>query len=253
MPINTANANSDWLLLDRLAQGEYDQTLAETLAEPDQEFAFRRVGRLFGVYLKEPFALNFEYDPNVPTNWAKSRRYWEIHELPDEGIIAANEAQFALLEKIAREWNRPIEYVAEFNVFLSLCRRFRPIACGEAKALEDVEKIAKDLEKQGTPTAMLSLNQGLGIAAAAMAAYLVQQLPDLSDYSPIVTGASLLFLCFGQRKLCQFMTSFEATYDEKKDSFATRQFYVCGSTSTRNGTPCGALVHSPGQRCARHA
>ncbi len=243
----------DFHLLNHLAQGEYGQTLGSILSDKAQELAFKRVGRLLGVYLKEPFAISFSFDPDSPSNWARSQRFWEIRNIPDPNVIASHEARFSLLAQIAGDWHRPIEYVAEYNVFLWLCRKFRPIVCGEAKTLENSEKIAKDLEKQGIDVATLSMNQGFGIAAVTVASYLSQQLPDLANHSPIVTGATLLVLCFGQRKLCKFMTEFDASYDKSKDRFATRSFPVCGSTDTRTSQPCGALVRAPGLRCARHA
>lgn len=244
---------SDWDNLDRLAQGEYGISLSQTLADANRELAFNRIGRLFGVYLKEPFALSFPYDPDLPINWAKAHRCWEIHEAPPGDVLIVHQTKLELLEQLAQEWNRPLELLAEFNVFLSLCRRFKPLVCGEAKALENSEKIAKDLEKQGISVSSLSLNQGLGIAATTIATYLAQGVPNLSAHSPIVTGLTLLLLCYGQRRVCALMTTFEAKYDEKKDRFATREFYVCGATSTRDGTPCERLVRAPGLRCARHA
>lgn len=241
-----------WETLERLAQGEYGQSLSETLLSEDQALAFRRIVRLFGVYAKEPFARSFAYDPEIPTNWAKSSRYWEIRETPGKATLEEHHAQYSLLEDVALEWRRPVETIAEYNIALSLCRRVRPIVCGEAKALETQEKIAKELEKSGTSVSPFSLNQALGIAAVTMASYLVQEMPILTGHAPIVSGTTLLLMCVGQRRLCKLMKDFEDSDDKKKDRFASRQFYVCGSTSTATGNPCGMLVREPGLRCARH-
>jgi hypothetical protein len=185
-----------WKTLDRIAQGEYGQPLPETLLLKDQWLAFRRIARLFGVYAKEPFARAFPYDPNIPTNWAKSSRFWEIQDTPSASALRKHNAQYSLLEDVALDWHRPIEYIAEYNVALSLCRRIRPVVCGEAKALENQEKIAKELQKSGFSVSPFSLNQGLGIAAVTVASYLVQHVPALSQHSPIVAGTTLLLLCW---------------------------------------------------------
>jgi hypothetical protein len=251
--VSVADLSGGWATLDRLAVGEYGHPLDHVLNDSDEDLALRRVGRLFGVYLKEPFARSFDYDRNSPSNWAKSKRFWEIHEDPSAKLVAEHGPQYDVLEQVAWDWQRPIEYVAEFNVFVWLCKRFSPIVCGEAKALENAEKIAKDLEKKGFDASALSLNQGIGIAAVTLASHLGQAVPELADHSPIVTGATLLLLCFGQRKVCHFMTTFQSSYDKEKDRFAIREFFVCGSESTRDGRPCRALVRSAGRRCARHA
>jgi hypothetical protein len=251
--MSQAFLEADWATLDRLSLSDYGIPLSELLAGSDRALVFRRVGRLFGAYLKEPFAQNLPYDLELPSNWARASRCREIHTPPSAQIIDTYESQFALLETIAIEWNRPVQFIAEYNVFLWLCRRFRPIICGEDKAFESSEKIAKDLEKKGIDASIISVNQGLGIAAATIASHLTNHVPVLANHSPIVTGAMLLILCLGQRKACKLMTDFEATYDKSKDRFATHEFYVCGSTNTRDAKPCLALVRTPGKRCMRHA
>jgi len=251
--MNVQAIDKAWETLERLAQGEYGRSLSDTLLVDDQSLAFRRTARLFGVYAKEPFAHSFPYDPDIPTNWAKSSRFWEIHKTPGKLTLRKHHAQYSLLEDVALEWGRPVEFIAEYNIALSLCRRVRPIVCGEAKALETQEKIAKELERSGIGVSPFSLNQGLGLAAVMVASYLVQQMPSLAEHPPIVAGTTLLLMCVGQRRLCKLMKDFEDSYDKKKDRFASREFYVCGSTSTATRKPCGALVREPGLRCARHA
>ena len=239
--------------LDHFALGEYGKSISETLLVDDHSLAFRRMFRLFGVYAKSPFALRFPNDPDIPTNWARSSQCWEIHMAPSKQLLETYGAQYSFLEDVSQEWNRPVELLAEYNIAMTLCRRFRPLVCGEAKAIEAQEKIAKELEKSGIGAYPFSLNQGLGAVAATIASYITQQLPELAEHSPIVVGTTILLMCFGQRKLCGIMKEFEATYDSRKDKSLSKEFFVCGSTTTATGRPCGTLVRIPGCRCARHS
>ena len=251
--VDRETLNAACRTLDRLARGEYALSLEETLLLKDQKLAFRRIARLFGVFAKEPFARSFSYDLDNPGNWAKSSRFWEIRETPPVRLIRKHELQYCLLEDVAHEWHRPIDRVAEFNIAISLCRWFQPVVCGEAKALEDQEGIAKEFQKSGFGITPFSLGQGLGAAAISIASCLVQGVPSLLAHEPIIAGTTLLLMCMGQRKLCHLMGQFEKSYDRKKDRFATHVFYVCGSTSTKAGRPCEALVKRAGSRCPRHS
>jgi hypothetical protein len=167
--------------------------------------------------------------------------------------IEKHQAQFELLMVVANEWDRPAEFIAEFNIFHSLCRRLRPVICGEATELENAEKIAKDLRKEGTEIALLTPDQLLGALAVAVATYVVECLPFLSAHAPIVTGASLLAICLGHRKLCVQFAEFEKSYKQEMDVFAGRTFTISGSLATNDGRPCGNRVRISGTRCWIHS
>ena len=241
-----------WSALDGICRGEFGLPLQGVLAQQDDALNFKRVGRLMAVWVKHPFAQPFPYDPDLQSNWAKSQRAWEIHGPVDPTVINAHRLQFELLAAFAHEWERPTEFLAEFNIFHSLCRRLRPAICGEAKALENAEKIAKDLQKAGTNIALLTPNQLLGATAVTVASYLVQALPFLSPHAPIVTGASLLAVCLGHRIFCARLAEFEKSYKLDMDAFARRTFAVCGSLATSDGLPCGNRVRTNGTRCWIH-
>jgi hypothetical protein len=242
-----------WRLLQELSRGEYGVPLEQILVAEDKSLLFRRVGRLTAVWPKHPFAESFAYDPDLPSNWAKAERCWEIHEQPRLETIEAHRAQFNLLILFAAEWARPAEFVAEFNVFHSICKRLKPVVCGESKALENTEKIAKDLQKAGSDVMVFSPNQLLGAVSVTVAGYLVQALPWLSPHAPIVTGATLLALCLGQRHLCSLLKDFVDSYQPTKDAFANHLFPLCGSVQTGDRKPCGNRVRTEGLRCWIHA
>lgn len=239
--------------MDDLSRGEYGLPFPNVLHDSDELLSFRRVGRLLAVSIKHPFAQSFPYDPELPSNWARSKRCWEIRGSVAPQTICDHQTQFDVLVQVAADWKRPIEFVAEFNIFHFLCKRLRPVVCGEAKSLENAEKIAKDLQKAGTDVALFSPNQLLGATSVTVATYLVQSVQILSGNAPLVTGATLLAVCFGQRKLCKLLTNFQKSYDQQKDRFANRDFPLCGSLATNDKQPCGNRVRNAGEKCWVHA
>ena len=146
----------------------------------------------------------------------------------------------------------PDRIYGRVQYFHSLCGRLRPAVCGEAKSLENAEKIAKDLKKDGVDITLLTPNQLLGAAAVTVATYLTTQVPSLSAYAPIVTGATLLAICMGHRKLCTQLAAFEKSYNPELDAFAKRKFGLCGSLATNDGNPCRNRVRLGGTRCWIH-
>lgn len=242
-----------WGLLQELCQDEYGVSLEQLLMAEDKSLVFRRLGRLAAVWPKYPFAQSFEYDTDLPSNWAKAKRCWEIRKQPRIETIDAHRTQADLLILFAAEWARPPEFVAEFNIFHSICKRLSPVVCGESKALENTEKIAKDLQKAGRDVTVFSPNQWLGALAVMVAGYLVRTQPWLSPHTPILTGATLMVICLGQRRLCSLLKHFVESYQPRKDAFAGRVFPVCGSIQTGDRRPCGNRVHRKGLRCWIHA
>lgn len=245
--------NDGWEVLDRLSRQEYDASLGAVLGQFDDTLMFKQLGRLLAVSIKVPFAQPFPYEPELASNWAKSRQCWEIHRPPSKEQIRDHQYQYDLLESVALEWNRPVECVAEYNIFMSLCKKLRPVICGQQKALAVADKIAKELQRQGEPVAMVTPNQLIGAAAVAIATYLGESVSVLADSGALTTGVTLFVLCLGQQRLCRFLADFERSYDDSKDCFATHSFPICGSLETRDGTPCRALVRVEGTRCYRHA
>src|ERR1035437_8067914 len=184
--------------LSTLSEGEFRATLTNVLVDGDPALAFGRVGRLMAVWLKHPFAESFPYDPNAPGNWAKSQRAWEIHRPIANVAHKDTAARRDLLLNFAAEWGRGIDQLAEYNIFLSMCKRLRPVVCGESKVVEQADKIAADLRKKGVTVSGFSLNDMLGAASLTIATYLVQHVSFLSaGVLPLVSGATLLVCCFG--------------------------------------------------------
>jgi hypothetical protein len=238
-------------VLSQLSLGEYHKHIDDILANSNEELAFKQTGRLMCVWIKQPFAIPFEYDPTLPWNWAKSYRAWEIHDPVSQELMRHNLSRYELLMKFAEEWDRPVQYLAEYNLFLSICKRIRPIICSESKMLEQVEKVGKDLQKTGQGVSFFSINNLLGVTSVSVATQLVQNVEFLSaSYLPIVTGITLLLSCYGQNKLCNFLKGFEESYDPKKDRFAGSN--RCNSTATNNGAPCMNPVKESGKPCWIH-
>ncbi len=223
------------------------------IGDSDQGLTFKRIGRLMGVWPKQPFALSSEYSPKRQNNWAKSRRTWKIHDRVTNNIIEENKTQSDLLVYIASEWARPVEYLHEYNIFLSLCKKLIPVVCESSKALDQLDRVASELRKQGHDTLPWTPRTVLTAASIGAATYLVEVIPLLHiEQRPIVVSCTILLLLFGQKKLCELMRAFESSDDKTKDKFAGRDFPRCGSTETRDGTPCQNTVCDDEFRCWIH-
>jgi hypothetical protein len=107
-----------WSELNDICLGEFGEPLQRILAHEHDALNFKRVGRLMAVWVKYPFAQSFAYNPDIPANWAKSLRAWEIRGPADPDLIEKHHAQYELLALLSSEWERPIEYMAEFNIFI---------------------------------------------------------------------------------------------------------------------------------------
>ena len=239
--------------LDELAVGEYGETLDSIMSSPDQALVLRRIGRLMSVWYKQPFAESFPYNPDIPTNWARAQRCWEIHNQPSSALIDNNKDCVEFLVLVSKELDRPVEVLFEFNIFMSLCKKLKSIVCDEVEVLKRAEKIAKELNKQGNNVSLITTNQVLGAAAVAFATYLVQNSSWLQgSHMPIVTGFTILAVSIGQNRLCNLITDFIESDDPKKDRFAKYEFPTCNSTDTRDRKPCRNRVVEEGLRCWIH-
>lgn len=254
MSIQTANIEDGLRQLEELAHGEFGVSLSSVLGNTDQNLAFRQIGRLMAVWPKTTFAKTFPYDPEIPTNWAKSTRCWEIHNTPSAESIAQNQTKAQLLVLFAAEWDRPVETLFEFNIFLSMCKVLKPVICNENKPIKNAKAISKLLQKEGHDVSLLTTDKVIAIAALSASNYFIESVSWLSDeHIPIVLGCTLLTLCYSQNALCQLITEFIGSDDPKKDRLANVTFPQCKSNNTTNGKPCKNKVVRDGVACWIHA
>lgn len=238
-------------ILSDLSEGEFHKDINDIVISQEEELAFKQIGRLLCVWIKQPFSESFYYDPDIPWNWAKSFRAWEIREPISNSAKENSSQQFELLSQFAQEWDRPVHHLAEFNIFLSICKRIRPFICNENKVFEQAEKVGKELVKSGHKVSIISLNDLIGVGALSVGTYLIQNVSFLSSAPlPIVAGLIVLLSCYGQRKFCLFLKDFEESYDPNKDRFGGA--FQCNSKETKNGLPCKNPVNKEGRLCWRH-
>jgi hypothetical protein len=203
--------------LDHIAHGEFHGGLAAVLDDPDGYLAFKRLGRLAAVSIKAPFARSAEYDPSLPYNWAESSRQWAVTWPPSEADIAAHRREYDLLAAVADEWNRPMWTVAEFNIFLSLCRRARPVLCGESKAVEKAAKAAAALKSVEGSASVLTPSALITMGATEVASELATRMPELAEHTSIITAFTLILAFYGHEKACAYLRQFIASYDADLD------------------------------------
>lgn len=236
--------------LERLAIGEYEAKLMDVIAAKD-ELAFKRVGRLMAVWLKEPFATPLRYNPDLPQNWAKSNRAWEIHSPTVHATTTDEKNRLKILDAVASEWDRPVAHLAEFNILQSISKRLRPVVCGDSKAFKDVDEIAKQLEKQGTHVSTFTPRDVLSSASLSIAGYLVNHVDFLSlNHLPLVTGATLLISCLGYRELCSMLEKFEKSYLPAWDRAAGNE--QCAYVDPKSKKHCLYRVRQTGALCWFH-
>ncbi len=254
MNINSTEIEEGLRQLNELSVGEFGASLSSILSDPDTNLVFKRLGQLIAVWPKSAFAESFPYDTTLSTNWAKSSRCWEIHYTPSPDQISENWAKAELLVMFASDWDRPVERLFEFNIFLSICKKLKPIICSESKIFKDAEKASKELQKQGYDVSLVNTNQLIAIAALSTSNYFVNSVGWLNpEHAPMVLGCTLLILCFGQNNLCQLISNFIDSDDPKKDRLANVSFAVCSSQNPSNGQSCKNRVSQSGTRCWIHA
>lgn len=251
--IDASRFISGQTLLNDIAYLEYAKSIQEIVNSRERKVAFLRIGRSMSVCLKAPFARSYSYDVNSPGNWAKSRLYWEVRSEPTGIVLSKYKSEVDLLIRFSAEWERPVEYLGEFNIFHSLCKALRPLFCDESKTLKKIEEVSEEIRKQGNDLTLISKNQALGVASVTAASYFMQSIPWLNEsHLPVVTGLTLFSLCFTQRQICKYATEFLQSYDPNKDFFLGKEFERCGSKDTNDRSPCRNRVRSNGQKCWIH-
>jgi hypothetical protein len=175
---------SGWSILDRASDVEYSRPILYVLNDQDGALSFNRIGRLMALWPKQQFARSFPANPASPANWARSEKFWEIHDLPTMETIERHREQFDLLMMVTEEWKRPAECLGEYNIFHSLCKTFRPYICGKAHGLKEAEKVAKDMKKNGTEVSLWTPEHFIGASAVTTATELIQHFPSLAPHTP---------------------------------------------------------------------
>ncbi len=234
----------------KLSKGEFNCDLIDLLRDNDEQLTMKRIGRLMSVSIKQPFAKPFPYDPNLPWNWAKSNRAWEILGPIPSQLRNAYYSQYQFLAQVAQEWRIPEYKIAEWHVFHVICNHFRPIICGESELLEETNKIAEEIRKSGWPVSTLSMNDIIGPFSVTVATWLSTRLDFPSDLLPIVTGTTVLLCCYGKNKLCKFLTDFKAAHEANPNPFS--EYPKCESTETYDRKPCENEVLNVGDQCWKH-
>ena len=209
--------------LEELAREEYHQSLEEIIAEKDKEKAARRVGRLVGVMLKEPFAVSSELKTrsrrtSAYREWqlkppqefnaagemnpeARKRLEWLVDQLSERGMTMSDPYQLAL------------EAQHESGFFALLMKVLRDYICGDRKIRKMVDDAFKKVSKLGkapTPETVV------GAGGLTLGAYLVQLVPALGMLgAPIIAALILILYLLGCRAFCEWSGQLRTNEDER--------------------------------------
>jgi hypothetical protein len=225
--------------LDELAKAEYGTTFAAALEGQSEEMFVKRLARLSGIPLKEPFSRPVPTDGRSETN---ALRYWEltldmqkeVRRLHGpypllEGLRARGDPAYSLAEEMAKIRQAAetvtMDQVAdtinnaqqESNWFTNLVLVIRRRLCKPGKqneiVLEGIKKAADEIANKGVEYALTAIIEPL-------AAKLIAALPVLQFVPHVAAiGATYFIVKYASRSFCtaeiapQFTTLFDITYE----------------------------------------
>ncbi|MCA1510185.1 DNA/RNA non-specific endonuclease [Bradyrhizobium sp. NBAIM01] len=209
--------------LDQLARVEYHQSLQEIVAEKDKERAARRLGRLVGVVLKEPFATPSELKEK--SRRTSAYRSWELK--PQQDFEAAAKTHPEALKRL--EWLRgelskqgmmttdsyqlALQAHHESGFFALLMRVMRGYICGDPKIRKMIDEAFKKIGKLGkapTPETVV------GAGGLTLGAYLVQLIPALGMLgAPVIAALILILYLLGSKAFCEWSGQLNTTNEEE--------------------------------------
>ncbi|WP_271593061.1 hypothetical protein [Bradyrhizobium sp. CCBAU 65884] len=209
--------------LDRLARVEYHQSLQEIVDEKDKERAARRLGRLVGVVLKEPFANPSELKEK--SRRTSAYRSWELK--PQQDFEAAAKTHPEALKRL--EWLRgelskqgmmttdsyqlALQAHHESGFFALLMRVVRGYICGDPKIRKMIDEAFKKIGRLGkapTPETVV------GAGGLTLGAYLVQLIPALGMLgAPVIAALILILYLLGSKAFCEWSGQLNTTNEEE--------------------------------------
>lgn len=213
--------------LNKLSQDEYHQSLNEVAADPDLERAVRRIGRLGGVLMKQPFADRHEHE--APSEHNQAFTSYQLLSAEDfEATAQTGPLQYRTLKAMHAELASQAAYLAGYSThafaeeaqnelgwFGCLAYAVRPYVCGDAPVRKAIDEALESSRRQGvqvaTPeTIMLSTGLSLGL-------YLVENVPVMEHASPALVAVVVVTLHkLGVQRFCDWSRTVRTDSDEKR-------------------------------------
>jgi hypothetical protein len=216
--MNSRELENGFRQLDSLAQKEYHLSLADVALGPeDEEKRLLRLGRLIGVVLKQPFAV--ENDLASPSDYSGAYRSWELEPAAFEDPSIRDSWQYKALETLRSDpeiistlgWQpvnvydlaQTAHHERGFFSFLAVsCRKY---LCKDRKLRAEIDREVKSARSVGfdlrniTPE-MLVASGGLTIGTS-----LVQAIPVLGIMgAPVIAGIVFIIYSIGIDAFCSW-------------------------------------------------
>jgi hypothetical protein len=212
--------------LNTLAIAEYRQSLAEVVTCPgdNDETRLLRIGRLLGVLLKLPFAI--QRDLATPSATTRAYRAYDLKSVEDFGLPDAIASwEYQALEALRSNadvvqslgWQPhdvySLAYTAQsergFFWFLAMsCRKY---LCRESKIREEVERSVKEARRAGVDIKNVTPELVVQSGGFAIGAALVQAIPALGIMgAPVIAGLVFILYSIGIDAFCQWSKDHES-------------------------------------------
>jgi hypothetical protein len=217
--MNSEELENGFRQLDTLAQKEYHEPLAEIAVGPgDDEQRLLRLGRLIGVVLKEPFAIEKNLD--APSQYSGAYRSWELEpaaRFEDPGV--RDSWQYRALETLRSDpdvistlgWQPATVYdLAQtahhergFFAFLAVsCRKY---LCRDKKLRGEIDRQIKAAKSGGLNLKNVTPEMVVASGGLAVGTWLVQAIPVLGIMgAPVIAGIVLIIYSVGIDAFCSW-------------------------------------------------
>jgi hypothetical protein len=201
--------------LEALAREEYRQGLSEILKDEDPKTRLRRLGRLIGVTIREPFGPATALDDPTPITHAYRR--WDLSSESSFYRSGSDIWQYTFLAHLLdEEWVRQELYAGDLSpyglarlaherlgFFGLLVLTSRKQLCKKSKVRQRIEMSFRKLGPEGcvaAPDAVLNEH------GAQVATILVQRVPGFGHLGPgAIAGFVLMLGAVGIEKFCAWV------------------------------------------------
>jgi hypothetical protein len=201
--------------LDKLAKGDYHvslEDLVKTEVPPDQ--ALRKVGRLVGVTLKQPFAKPTRL--TRPSQYSGAFRTWDLNESAFTKRSVQRTWQYRTLEELRREKPLGREFASvlelardahhERGFFGYVARSLAKYICGDAKMRGKIEQEIKKGQKSGVAISVVTPETVVQAGGVALASFLVANIPLLGFVgAPVIAGVVFILYKIGVDAFCNWI------------------------------------------------
>lgn len=200
--------------LNNLCREEYHESLDDLLGTSDEELSERRIGRLVGIFIKEPFARPRVFD--TPSEHSGAYRSWDLVDQESyDALDKHNLWQFDFLahaETGAPSDPRQIETGVynlvlnlhhEYGVFTHFKGMLSDYICGDEEIRKKINGFLKNAGAGSPKLASVTPEKIVGAVGLALGGYLVNVVPFLGLVgAPVIAAVIVILFAIGVEAFC---------------------------------------------------